>query len=189
MAEQLIGKRLVHRLPDGTRLSGRIVETEAYIGLEDPCCHSFSGRPTPRTAVMFGSSGFSYIYFIYGFYFCMNVVAGNEGVPEAVLIRALEPVEGVDLMRAPRPLAPTHQLANGPGKLCQALRLGREQNALDLTNNSHLWIEEDVDQTDVVLIEGPRIGLSIQHDAAHWPLRFGWRGNPSLSPPKFPQEP
>lgn len=186
IAQDLLGQRLVRRLPDGSRVSGRIVETEAYLGLEDPCCHTFGGRRTPRTEVMFGDAGLAYTYFIYGVHFCFNVVTVAKDVPEAVLIRALEPVEGLESMRRARQKFELHELANGPGKLCQALQLGRAQNGLDLTRSEELWIEEDQGVEESALIDGPRIGVGDRHDAVHWPLRFGIKNNPSLSPPKFP---
>ena len=174
VARDLLGKILVHRLPDGKRLAGRIVETEAYLGVEDPAAHSYGGRRTPRTEPMFGEPGLSYVYFIYGVYFCFNVVTARKDVPEAVLIRALEITEGPDLPPA-----------NGPGKLCIALRLGRAQNALDLTTNQELWIEDRPLTPPDEIIEGARVGIGDQHDAVHWPLRFGIKNHPGLSKPKF----
>lgn len=186
VARELLGARLVHRLPDGTRLSGRIVETEAYLGIEDPSCHSFNGRRTPRVEAMYGEPGTSYIYFIYGVYFCFNVVTCAPGVPEAVLVRALEPLEGADLMHARRPHSARESLANGPGKLCIALGLNRAQNGLDLPTSDELWIERDVEVPDGSVVEGPRVGIGHVHDSVHWPLRFGVRDSAFLSPPKFP---
>jgi DNA-3-methyladenine glycosylase len=186
VARDLLGQRLVHVLSDGTRLSGRILETEAYLGVHDPAAHSYNGRRTARTEPMFGEAGLSYVYFIYGMYFCLNIVAAEKNVPEAVLIRALEPVEGLDEMRKQKPGAHSWQLANGPGKLCQALRINREQNALDLTTSAELFIEEDGALKDGAIIEGPRVGIGNLHDAVHWPLRFGIQGHKGLSPAKFP---
>ena len=190
VARGLLGQRLVHRLPNGERLSGRIVETEAYLGHEDPAAHSFGGRRTPRTEVMFAAAGTAYIYFIYGMHFCFNVVTMPQGTPEAVLVRALEPLEGVARMRLRRSLPEpglVSKLANGPGKLCAALELGREHNRLDLIHGKNLFIENDGAPTDVDIVEGPRIGIGSSHDAVHWPLRFGVRGHPALSPPRFPE--
>jgi DNA-3-methyladenine glycosylase len=186
VARELLGKRLVHRLPDGTRLSGRIVETEAYLGHEDPAAHSYNGRRTPRTEVMYGEPGLSYIYFIYGMYYCFNTITMEKDVPEAVLVRALEITEGIEGIHAAKPHISTHHLANGPGKLCIALELGRSHNGLDLTDSPVLFIEEDVDVKNAEIAEGPRVGIGSRHDAVHWPLRFGVRGHPALSPPKFP---
>jgi DNA-3-methyladenine glycosylase len=185
VARDLLGKRLVHRLGNGTRLSGRIVETEAYLGADDPAAHSFGGRRTPRTEPMFGDPGLSYVYFIYGVYFCFNVVAAKPGVPEAVLVRALEPLEGIELMMRDRPQLKKEHIANGPGKLCIALGLGRAQNALDMTSSPELWIEDEAAVGESEIIEGARVGIGDLHDAVHWPLRFGIKGHPSLSPAKF----
>lgn len=185
VARDLLGQRVVHQLIDGTRLSGRIVETEAYLGEFDQAAHSFGLRRTPRTEVMFGPPGLSYIYFIYGMYFCLNAITMAEGVPEAVLIRALEPVEGIERMQSRRPHLPKEKLANGPGKLCLSLELTREQNGLDLTLSKKLFIERDGAVMDSEIIEGPRVGIGMEHDAVHWPLRFAVRGHPSVSPPKF----
>ena len=186
VSRELLGTRLVHRFPDGRRVAGRIVETEAYLGVEDQAAHSFGGRRTGRTEPMFGPAGVSYIYFIYGVYFCFNIVTAERGVPEAVLIRALEPVEGLDEMRRRRPGVPDESLSNGPGKLCLALGLDRRQNGVDLTTSPELFLEADVAVRDVDIVDGPRIGLGDRYDAVHWPLRFGVRGHSSLSPAKFP---
>ena len=174
VARGLLGQRLVHRLPDGTQLSGEIVETEAYLGVEDPAAHTFGGRHTERNAVMYGPAGFSYIYFIYGMHFCLNVVTAEEGTPEAVLLRAL-------FVREDEP-----HLANGPGKLCRALQLTRVQNGLDLVHGQELWIEAGKNYRDEQIIDGPRVGIDYAADAIHWPLRFGVRQHPSLSPKRFP---
>lgn len=180
VARGLLGARLVHRLADGTRLSGRIVETEAYLGVHDPAAHSFNGRRTPRTEVMYGDPGLSYIYFIYGMYFCFNVVTTARDIPEAVLVRAMEPVEGL----------PTQDfsLASGPGKLCRALQLTKMQNHLNLVVSSELWIEDDVEYSDAEIVDGPRVGINYAEDAVHWPLRFGVRNHSALSRPRFPSE-
>jgi DNA-3-methyladenine glycosylase len=188
VAQELIGKKLIRLLPSGARLAGRIVETEAYLGIEDPACHSYSGRRTARTEVMFGLPGLSYIYFIYGAHFCFNVVTAARDVPEAVLVRAVEPLEGIEDMKAARPRSPVEHLTNGPGKLCRSLRLGRDENGLDLTVSERLWLEEDVTVHSNDIVEGPRIGLGDRHDAVYWPLRFGFRGSAALSPPKFPED-
>jgi DNA-3-methyladenine glycosylase len=180
VARDLLGRILVRRLPDGARLSGRIVETEAYLGEEDPACHTFGGRRTPRTEPMYGEAGLSYIYFIYGMHHCFNVVTVGVGVPEAVLVRALEPLEG---------LASAHpRAASGPGKLCRALGLDRRHGGLDLTTNPSLTIEVGDPVSDAAIIAGPRIGIGHSHDAVHWPLRFGIKAHPALSPPRFPSD-
>jgi DNA-3-methyladenine glycosylase len=182
VARELLGQRLVRVLEDGRRLSGRIVETEAYLGVEDPACHSFGGRRTPRTEVMYGDPGLSYIYFIYGMYFCFNAITMAREVPEAVLVRALEPLEGFDPENPQR-----DRLCNGPGKLCRQLGLMRDHNGLDLTACRQLFIESDRAVTNDSVVEGPRIGLGDRHDAVHWPLRFGIKNHPALSPARFPE--
>ena len=186
VARDLLGRRLVHRLPDGTRLSGVILETEAYLGVEYPCCHTFAGRRTPRTETMYAEAGTSYVYFIYGMYFCFNVVTMARGVPEAVLVRALDLREGVASIHARRPLASAHHLANGPGKLCAALGITRAHDGLDLVSDPTLFIEDDGAVLDADVVCGPRVGLGDKHDAVHWPLRYGLRAHPALSQAKFP---
>lgn len=166
VARELLGARLVHEAPDG-RTAGRIVEVEAYHGEDDPACHAAAGRTT-RTAPMYGPPGHAYVYRIYGMHDCLNVVTRKEGEPSAVLIRAVEPVEGLDRMRvrreagrrSGRPL-PHRSLTDGPGKLCAALGVTLEHNRLDLTGPP-LWIEPDREVEDVVWT--PRIGISVGTD-------------------------
>ena len=133
VARTLLGKTLVHDSPEG-RTAGRIVEVEAYRGPADRAAHSSGGRRTPRNEVMYGPPGYAYVYFIYGMYFCMNVVCQPAGVPEAVLLRALEPLEGIELMRRRRvlPDGPEWRLCRGPGALCRALDITRAENGADL---------------------------------------------------------
>ncbi|HHI03558.1 MAG TPA: DNA-3-methyladenine glycosylase [candidate division Zixibacteria bacterium] len=138
VARNLIGKYLVYNI-DGNIISVRLVEVEAYIGEDDPACHAAVGR-TARNKIMYGIGGFSYIYFIYGMYHCLNIVTEQEGFPAAVLIRGAEPIEGIDIMRENYPDAKNGKLTNGPGKLCLALGLTGEKNGLDLTGNS-LYLE------------------------------------------------
>jgi len=133
-AQKLLGQIVSRRLPSGEVLSGIIVETEAYL-TDDPACHAYRGQ-TPRNAAMFGPPGRTYVYFTYGLHMMLNLVCGPEGTAEAVLIRALEPVEGIDTMRENRGgIAETRQLTNGPGKLASALVLTRlAHNSLDVTD-------------------------------------------------------
>jgi DNA-3-methyladenine glycosylase len=129
----LLGKVIVHRTESGF-LSGRIVETEAYLGSTDPASHAYRGK-TGRNSVMFSLGGTLYVYFTYGMHFCANVVTGDEGKAGAVLIRGVEPIEGIDLMRQNRGFADDgkdRQLTNGPAKFCQAFGIAREQNGVDL---------------------------------------------------------
>lgn len=134
VAKNLIGKYLVYN-KNGNIVSVRLVEVEAYIGVDDPACHAAVGK-TARNEIMYGIGGFSYIYFIYGMYHCLNIVTEREGFPAAVLIRGAEPIEGIEIMRSNYPNAKNGRYTNGPGKLCKALGLTREKNGLDLTGNS-----------------------------------------------------
>jgi len=163
VAENLLGKRLVSMV-DGRRIAGIIVETEAYCDTEerDMACHgdrANDGRPTKRTSVMFGPPGFAYVYFTYGMHWMFNVVTGEPGQANAVLIRALEPTEGLDTMRDLR-RRPNHELTNGPAKLAQALAINQVHHGLDLCDGgSPIWIEEGLDVQVDTIRTGPRIGL------------------------------
>jgi DNA-3-methyladenine glycosylase len=139
VAKQLLGKYLVRKHPEGDTV-GRIVETEAYIGPQDLACHASKGR-TARTEVMFGEPGHAYVYFIYGFYNMLNLVTEKKDYPAAVLIRAAEPVDGIDLMKSRRRLDKLRELASGPGKLCQAFAIDRSLNGADLLGDI-LYVED-----------------------------------------------
>ena len=173
VARALLGTVLVH----GTT-SGRIVETEAYLGPGDRAAHSWNGI-TPRTRVLFGEPGHAYVYLIYGMYECLNVVAEPEGSPGCVLIRALEPLEGIPLMqRRRRPGARgVEDLANGPGKLTLALGISRRLNGADFTKGP-LTIHPPASGQKIRVAVSPRIG--IRH-CADWPLRFFIEGSRFLS--------
>ncbi|MBP7686386.1 MAG: DNA-3-methyladenine glycosylase [Thermoflexales bacterium] len=158
LAKALLGCKLVRHL-DGQRVAGIIVETEAYIGETDLACHARAGR-TARTAVMYGRPGLAYVYFTYGLHWLLNVVSEREDFPAAVLIRAIEPVEGVELMQAARGPRPMIDLANGPAKLCQALRIDQALNGVDLTDaRSDVWIEADRVVPARSIQCGPRVGI------------------------------
>ena len=172
VARALLGTVLVQ----GTT-SGRIVETEAYLGLQDRAAHSWRGI-TPRTRVLFGEPGHAYVYLIYGMYECLNVVAEPEGSPGCVLVRALEPLEGISRMRRRRPGARgIEDLANGPGKLTLALGISRRHNGADFTSGP-LTIHPPEQPEEVRIGVSPRIG--IKH-CADWPLRFFVEGNRFVS--------
>lgn len=158
LAQALLGCRLV-RLWHDRRLCGLIVETEAYIGETDQACHARFGR-TPRNAVMYGPPGVAYVYFTYGMHWMLNVVSEAEGFPAAVLIRALEPLEGLEIMERHRHTAAARDLTSGPAKLCQALRIDQAMNGVDLCDpDSRLWIEDGRSVPARSILRGPRVGL------------------------------
>lgn len=158
VARDLLGMRLVRRINE-RRISGLIVETEAYQGEEDLACHARVGR-TDRTAVMYGPPGRAYIYFTYGMHWCLNAVAGPEGRPAAVLIRALQPLEGIDFIAARRAPQPEALWLNGPAKLCQALDIDKRLNGCSLTDTGgQLWIEAGHPAPQELIRQGPRVGI------------------------------
>jgi DNA-3-methyladenine glycosylase len=164
--------------------SGRIVETEAYVGEHDLACHAARGH-TERTAPLYGLPGIAYVYFIYGMHWCVNAVTRERGLPSAVLIRAIEPLAGIDLMRSRRPAARRDQdLTNGPGKLCAALGITGAHNARSLQRRP-LVIREGERVPGRRVIITPRIGIS---ECADWPLRWVVADSPwvSRTPPGFP---
>jgi len=182
VAPDLLGKLLVHVTPEGTA-GGYIVETEAYMGPQDKAAHSYGGRPTQRTRAMFGPPGHAYVYLIYGMYYCFNVVVAREGEPQAVLIRALEPAAGVELMARRRGKSPAaaqklladprklRTLTDGPGKLCQALGITQAQYGLDLTGDElFLTPGRSVDPADIRTT--PRINVAYAGEWAQRPWRF-----------------
>lgn len=183
VARDLLGRRLV-RVIDGHRLSGLIVEAEAYIGESDLACHAARGR-TPRTEVMYGPAGRAYVYFIYGMYHCLNVVTEKENFPAAVLIRALEPLEGLDIMSRFRPGRKPHELANGPGKLCLALQIDRRLNGIDLVRSTELFLETGSPPRPDCIVASPRIGINIPGQACEVPWRYHIHGNPFVSRNSF----
>ena len=159
VARALLGARLV-RLEAGKRIAGIITETEAYRGESDLGCHARAGR-TPRTAVMYGYPGHTYIYFTYGMHWLLNFVTECEGFPAAVLIRGMQPTEGLETIAARRPGRPPAQWTDGPAKLCQALDLDLRFNALDIcAPDSPLWVEPGNPVPDSSVTIGPRVGLN-----------------------------
>ena len=148
VAQELLGKTLVRKTADGVT-SGIIVETEAYLGKIDDAAHSYK-KNSKRVTVQYGPAGFSYIYFIYGMHTCMNVTSGPLGSPEAILIRALEPKDGIELMRKRRNTEKIKNLCNGPGKLCQAMNITRELYGVDLcSHDDGLWIESGLENIEI----------------------------------------
>jgi DNA-3-methyladenine glycosylase len=186
VARELLGQRLVREW-NGRRLSGLIVETEAYIGPADTASHASKGR-TARTEVMFGPPGHAYIYLIYGVYYMLNLVTEFKDFPAAILIRALEPQEGLEVIQANRRSPPGDgwprlaQLANGPGKLCQALAIDKTFHGWDLTLGKNLWLEAAQAVPDSAVTTGPRVGIDYAQPADRAaPWRFWIRDNPFVS--------
>jgi DNA-3-methyladenine glycosylase len=178
LARWLIGKTLVRQHPAG-RISGRIVETEAYV-VGDASGHAYRGK-TARNASLFLERGHAYVYFVYGCWFSLNVSAGRSGMGSGVLLRALEPLEGLELMAANRPGSRPTDLARGPGRLATALDITRDLDGRDLCGGSGpLWLADAVRKRDRIAV-GPRIGISRE---THRPLRFFELGNPSVSGPR-----
>lgn len=176
VARDLLGKVVVHRL-DGTVTAGRIVETEAYLGSGDRAAHSFAGR-TDRTRVIFGPPGHAYVYLVYGMHHCLNFIAERDGAPGCVLIRALEPLRGVETMRARRPRVRRDcELANGPGKLTLALGIDRRHYGADLTAGP-LTVRENPAEPPPRIEVTPRIGIAKSKEL---PLRFLIADNEAVS--------
>ena len=181
VARQLLGQVLVVPARNGRRVSGIIVETEAYRGPADRASHAYGGRRTNRTETMYQVGGTAYVYFVYGMYHQFNVVTNLEGIPHAVLVRALEPVEGIEVMRERRHGQPDHNLTNGPGKLCVALGIDRALDRADLLGD-RVWIEEGPRPISPSAIAcGPRIGIDYAEGWVDKPWRFWIRGNPFVS--------
>jgi DNA-3-methyladenine glycosylase len=182
LAKALLGKMLVH-VTDGVTTAGLIVETEAYAGREDAACHSYK-RVSPskghRTHVMFGPGGYAYVYLIYGMYNCFNVVANAENEPEAVLIRAVEPREGISAMKERRKNQDVRKLCNGPGKLAIALGITREHYGVNLCGN-RLFIEKAEPVPESRICATPRINVAYAGEAAFFLYRFIIQDNEFLS--------
>jgi DNA-3-methyladenine glycosylase len=195
LAPLLLGMVIARSGPEGL-VAGRIVEVEAYDGPADRASHARAGL-TRRTAVMFGPAGHAYVYLIYGMHHCLNVVCGPDGEASAVLIRALEPIAGIERMRARRGRSdgPARRLAAGPARLCQALGIDRLDSGRDLLGDGPLALlaRADASATTVPpastgIVRGPRVGVAYAGPGwADRPWRFGLRGHPSLSRP-FPRQ-
>jgi DNA-3-methyladenine glycosylase len=171
VAQQLLGKYLV-RQNGQQKLIGRIVETEAYLGHHDKASHAFD-KVTARNQIMYGPAGFWYVYLIYGIFYCLNIVTQEKGFPSAVLIRALEPIEGIGTMKRLRKKSDFRDLASGPGKLCQALKIDRTLNKTKaFGQNCCLWIEQREKLSDFKIVSGRRIG--VDYAGTYWANRQ-WR--------------
>lgn len=183
VARELLGQRLV-RVEGGVRLAGIIVEVEAYLGVIDKAAHTCGGRRTARNASMWGDGGHLYVYFTYGMHYCMNVVASVANDPVAVLIRAVEPTEGLHVIRSRRAKARKDtDLCSGPAKLCQAFGIDRDHDGTDLVAGDAIFIER-VNRKPLVnsdIVTTPRIGVAYAHEWALKPLRFCMKDSPHVS--------
>jgi DNA-3-methyladenine glycosylase len=187
VAKELLGKYLVH-VVEGKELIGKIVEVEAYMGPTDKAAHSYNNRRTERNEIMYGPPGFSYVYLIYGMYNCVNVVVEEPLKPQAILIRALEPIEGLESMSMFRYNKSINELSkreklgltSGPGKLCKALKIDRTQNGLDLCGNK-LYIAKEDNQETFEMISTTRINIDYAEEAKYFPWRFYIKDNPYVS--------
>jgi DNA-3-methyladenine glycosylase len=185
VARSMLGCKLVHQV-DGRRIAGRIVEVEAYAGSEDAACHGYRGKTT-RNAPLFGPAGYSYVYLIYGMYWLANVIAKPPDIgdhyPAAVLLRALEPVEGLEQMAVRRSGRSEREWTSGPGRLTMALGIDQTLNNIDLTaDSSPLFLERGETTPDDRVSTGPRIGLNSVPEPWHSiPWRFWIKDNPYIS--------
>jgi len=176
IARDLLGRLLVVPASDGTRVSGIIVEAEAYRGPQDRASHAYGGRRTQRTETMYRIGGTAYIFFVYGMYNQFNVVSNEAEVPHAILIRAVEPVEGIEIMKDRRQGHAERNLTNGPGKLCIALGIDRSLDGADLLGK-RVWIEEGQKIPRTRIASGPRVGIDYAGEWANKPWRFWIKGN------------
>ncbi len=179
-ARELLGKYLVREY-EGKKIVCKIVETEAYIGPEDKACHAYNNRCTERTKVMFEEGGKAYIYFIYGMYYCLNIVVEREGKPEAVLIRGIEPVENIEEIKNNRSIKSKKEqdLTNGPGKLCTALKIDKSLNGYDITQKGELYITEGEEIEEIITAKRINIDYAEEYKDKHW--RFYIKGNKFVS--------
>lgn len=192
LSKQLLGAELIHETDQGI-VSGNIVEAEAYLGPEDRAAHSFGGRRTKRTEVMYGPPGHAYFYIIYGIHLCFNIVSGPPGKPEAILIRALEPTHGIETMMVNRGMdvpcdseghwkqSQLKQLTNGPGKLVKALGVSLDLYGHNLAQPPLYVKPPERTLSDNEIATGPRIGIDNTGEARDYPYRFWIKGNPFVS--------
>jgi DNA-3-methyladenine glycosylase len=182
VARSLLGCVLWRRLEHGEVLAARIVETEAYLGANDMASHARRGLRSTRNESMYLEGGHAYVYFTYGMHWCLNVVTQDADIAEAVLLRAAEPLRGIEAMRERRPKAKKErELMNGPGKICMAMGVDRRMDGQSLRGDS-LWITaRDAEVADQDIAVSPRVGIDNSGDAAAWPLRFFLRGNTNVS--------
>ena len=180
VARDLLGKLLVVPTADGQRVSGMIVETEAYLGEIDKAAHSYGGRRTARNEVTYAEGGHVYVFFVYGMYYQLNLVTGLADHPHVVLIRGVEPVEGVEIMRERRGTMKDKNLTSGPGKLCIAFGITRELNGEALMGE-RIWVEEHKSFRKSEIDSGPRVGINYAEEFVEMPWRFWLKGNEFVS--------
>ena len=180
VARDLLGKLLVVPADDGRRISGMIVETEAYLGEIDKAAHSYGGRRTARNEITYAEGGHVYVFFVYGMYYQLNLVTGLADHPHVVLIRGVEPVEGIELMRERRGEMKDKNLTSGPGKLCIAFGITRELNGEDLMGE-RIWVEDHRDLRKSEIASGPRVGIDYAGEFVDMPWRFWLKGNEFVS--------
>ncbi len=179
VAKELLGKLLVRNSPDGI-VKGKIVEVEAYIGSIDKACHAYNDLRSKRTEIMYKNGGHAYVFMIYGMYSCMNVVTNKENLGEAVLIRALEPIDGIELMKKRRNTEKIKNLTNGPGKLCKALDITKDLSGADLCSDT-LYIEDYETISEENIISSKRINIDYAEEAKDFLWRFTIKDNPFIS--------
>ncbi|MFW5786907.1 MAG: DNA-3-methyladenine glycosylase [Halanaerobiales bacterium] len=181
IARKLIGHKLVRKY-NGKSIISRIVETEAYCGPEDKASHAYDNKRTKRTDIMFGEAGYTYIYLIYGMYYCLNVVTANKGIPHAVLIRAVKPISGVKEIKKNRNIKSKKKedLTNGPGKLCQALNIDKSLNGKSLFKAGQLYIKRG-EKDGLEIAEGKRINIDYAEEYRDKKWRFYIKGSSYIS--------
>jgi DNA-3-methyladenine glycosylase len=180
LAQNLLGKLIVVPTETGKRVSGMIVETEAYLGEIDKAAHSYKNRRTARNEITYALGGHSYVFFIYGMYFQFNVVCGLENIPHVCLIRAVEPMEGIEIIRARRGKMKEQNLTSGPGKFCIAFGIDRSFNGSDLLGDK-IWLEDFKTFSGEEISNGKRIGIDYAEEFAEKPWRFWLTGNRFIS--------
>lgn len=180
IAKDLLGKVLVVPNEKGERVSGKIIETEAYLGVADKAAHSYKDRRTGRTEILYGTGGFAYIFLIYGIYNQLNFVVGEKDVPHCILIRGIEPLEGIEMMRKRRGKMKDTNLTSGPGKLCIAFGIDRTFYGEDLLGQK-IWLEEGKEIPKTKIAQGKRIGIDYAGEYAAKPWRFWLKDNPFVS--------
>ena len=182
VAENLVGKLLVRKLK-GEKVECRIVETEAYAGPEDKASHAYQNKKTDRTEVMFNSGGCVYVYLIYGIHNCFNIVTNEKGKPEAVFVRAVEPLSGIEIIKEKRDIKSkqVEELTNGPGKLSQALDINKELNGYDLVSGDEIYLKTDDNNPEYQVISGKRINIDYAEEYREKLWRFFIKGNSFVS--------